>query len=466
MLSSYNVLSTSQISGEILMSGKSINRRRFLAGAAMTAAATIVPRRVLGGAGNVAPSEKLNIAGIGVGGMGKSNMRQLESENIVALCDVDHEYAAETFKRYPKAKVYTDYRKMLDEQSDIDAVMIATPDHTHAVIAAEAMRRKKHVYCQKPLTHDVYESRMLAKLAKETGVATQMGIQGHSMEGGRLICEWIWDGAIGKVTEVDAWCSLSYYPFGHEWWSSKWSRRPKETPPVPATLDWDLWLGPAPERPYHPAYHPGVWRCWWDFGCGMMGDRGAHTLDPVFWALKLGHPTSVEATSLDLNPDTHPVASIVTYQFPARGDLPPVKLTWYDGLRPPRPAELEDGRRMGNTEGGSLFKGSEGKLVAGVYGEDPRLIPESRMKAYKTPDKTIPRVEGSHEMDWVRACKSGGRAGADFEYSGLLTEVCLLGNVARRVDARIEWDAENMKVTNLPEANKYIRTQYREGWSL
>jgi len=448
------------------MSGKNINRRRFLAGTVMTAAATIVPRHVLGGAGNIAPSEKLNIAGIGVGGMGKSNMMQLESENIVALCDVDHEYAAETFKRYPKAKVYTDFRKMLDKQSDIDAVMIATPDHTHAVIAAEAMRRKKHVYCQKPLTHDVYESRMLAKMAKETGVTTQMGIQGHSMEGGRLICEWIWDGAIGKVTEVDAWCSLSYYPFGHEWWSSKWSRRPKETPPVPATLDWDLWLGPAPERPYHPAYHPGVWRCWWDFGCGMMGDRGAHTLDPVFWALKLGHPTSVEATSLDLNPDTHPVASIVTYQFPARGDLPPVKLTWYDGLRPPRPAELEDGRQMGNVEGGSLFKGSEGKLVAGVYGEDPRLIPESRMKAYKTPEKTIPRVEGSHEQDWIRACKSGGRAGADFEYSGLLTEVCLLGNVARRVDARIEWDAENMKVTNLPEANKYIRTQYREGWSL
>jgi predicted dehydrogenase len=450
------------------MSGKrkNINRRRFLTGAAMTATATIVPRHVLGGKGNIAPSEKLNIAGIGVGGMGASNLRQLESENIVALCDVDHAYAAETFKRYPKARVYTDFRKMLDKQSDIDAVMIATPDHTHAVIAAEAMRHRKHVYCQKPLTHDVYESRMLAKIAKETGVTTQMGIQGHSAEGGRLICEWIWDDAIGQVTEADTWCSLSYYPFGHAYWSSKWSRHPKDTPAVPATLDWDLWLGPAPERPYHPAYHPGVWRCWWDFGCGMMGDRGAHTLDPVFWALKLGHPTSVDATSLDLNPDTHPVASIVTYQFPARGDLPPVKLTWYDGLRPPRPAELEDGRRMGHAEGGSLFKGSKGKLVAGVYGEGPRLIPESSMKAYETPDKTIPRVEGSHEMDWVRACKNGRKAGADFEYSGPLTEVCLLGNVARRMDARIEWDAENMKVINLPEANKYVRTQYREGWRL
>ena len=448
------------------MSNQHISRRGFLAATATTAAVTIVPRHVLGGPLNIPPSEKLNIAGIGVGGMGGSNLRQLESENIVALCDVDHNYAAGTFKRYPKAKVYIDFRKMLDKQKDIDAVVIATPDHTHAVISMEAMRRGKHVYCQKPLTHDVYESRMLAKTAKETGVATQMGIQGHSGEGGRLICEWIWDGAIGEIREVDAWCSLSYYPFGHAGWSSKWSRRPKETPPVPSTLDWDLWLGPAPKRSYHPAYHPAVWRCWWDFGCGMMGDRGAHTLDPVFWALKLGHPTSVEASSLDLNPETHPVASIVTYKFPARGDLPPVKLTWYDGLRAPRPIDIEDGRRLGNVEGGALFKGSKGKLMAGVYGEGARLIPESRMKEYKQPPKTIPRVKGSHEMDWVRACKDGQPAGANFEYSGLLTEVCLLGNVARRVDARIEWDAKNMKVTNLPEANKYVRTQYREGWSL
>lgn len=448
------------------MSGKRIDRRDFLAGSAAAATVSIVPRHVLAGAGRKPPSEKLNIAGIGVGGMGKNNLRQLESENIVALCDVDHEYAAPVFERYPKAKVYADYRKMLDECEDIDAVVIATPDHTHAVISMAAIRRGKHVYCQKPLTHDVYESRMLAKAAKEEGVVTQMGIQGHSAEGGRLISEWIADGAIGEVTQVDAWCSLSYYPFGHAWWSSKWSRRPKDTPAVPATLDWDLWLGPAPERPYHPAYHPGVWRCWWDFGCGMMGDRGAHTLDPVFRALKLGHPTSVEATSLDLNEDTHPVASVVTYRFPKRGDMPPVKLTWYDGLRAPRPQELEEGRRMGHPEGGSLFKGSKGKLVAGVYGEGPRLIPESAMKAYKTPPKTIPRVEGSHEQDWVRACKTGGRAGADFEYSGPLTEVCLLGNIARRVDARIEWDGENMKITNLPEANKYVRSKYRKGWSL
>ena len=448
------------------MDREHISRRRFVGAAGAGAALSIVPSGVLGGAGRVAASEKLNIAGIGIGGMGKSNLRQLESENIVALCDVDQAYAAPVFKRYPKARVYSDYRKMLDEVKEIDAVLVATPDHTHAVISAEAMRRGKHVYCQKPLTHDVYEARMLAKIAKETGVTTQMGIQGHSQEGLRLISEWIWDGAIGEVREVDAWCSLSYYPFGHAYWSSRWSRKPKETPAVPATLDWDLWLGPAPKRAYHPAYHPKVWRCWWDFGCGMMGDRGAHTLDPVVWALKLGHPTSVEATSLDLNPDTHPIASVVTYQFPARGDLPGVKLTWYEGVRAPRPAELEDGRRMGHVEGGSLFKGSGGKLVAGVYGEGARLIPEKRMREYKQPAKSIARVRGSHEMDWVRACKSGKAAGADFEYSGLLTEICLLGNVAKRMDARIEWDGEKMRVTNLPEANLYIRSRYREGWSL
>jgi predicted dehydrogenase len=455
-----------ELQGETTVEKKAMSRRSFLGAAAGVSAATIIPRSVLGGAGRSGASEKLNIAGIGIGGMGKSNLRQLESENIVALCDVDQAYGAPVFKRYPKARVFSDYRKMLDEVREIDAVVIATPDHTHAVIAAEAMRRGKHVYCQKPLTHDVYESRMLAKIAKETGVTTQMGIQGHSAEGIRLISEWVWDGAIGEVRDVDAWCSLSYYPFGHAYWSSRWSRKPSDTPAVPATLDWDLWLGPAPKRAYHPAYHPGVWRCWWDFGCGMMGDRGAHTLDPVVWSLKLGHPTSVEATSLDLNPDTHPIASVVTYRFPARGDLPAVKLTWYEGVRAPRPQELEDGRQMGHTEGGSLFKGSRGRLVAGVYGEGARLIPEARMKEYKQPEKSIPRVADSHEMDWVRACKSGGQAGAEFGYSGLLTEICLLGNVAKRMDARIEWDAENMKVTNLPEANRYIRSPYREGWSL
>ncbi|HOY58070.1 MAG TPA: gfo/Idh/MocA family oxidoreductase [Verrucomicrobiota bacterium] len=321
------------------------------------------------------------------------------------------------------------------------------------------------VYCQKPLTHNVHEARQLAQIARETGVATQMGNQGHSGEGIRSVCEWIWDGAIGEIRTVDAWCDLSYYPWGHAGWSSKWGTRPKETPPVPPKLNWDLWLGPAPERPYHPAYHPAVWRCWWDFGCGMMGDRGAHTLDAVVWALKLGPPASIEATSCGLNPDTHPLSAIVTYRFPARGSLPPLRLTWYEGTRPPRPDDMDDALEW-PPEGGALFNGAKGKLVCGVYGQEPRLLPQSLHQEYPRPAKTLPRVSGSHEMDWVRACKTGQPAASEFGYSGPLTETCLLGNIAKRIDARIEWDAANLKVTNLAEANRYVRTEYRAGWSL
>jgi len=312
----------------------------------------------------------------------------------------------------------------------------------------------------------LYEARRLTQAAAESKVATQMGIQGHSGEGLRLICEWIWAGAIGEVREVDAWCSLSYYPWGHAYWSSKYgSARPTDTPALPEKLNWDLWLGPAPERPYHPAYHPAVWRCWWDFGNGMMGDRGAHSLDSVVSSLKLGPPTSVEATSCGLNPETHPLSAIVTFQFPAREALPPVKLTWYEGTRPPRPSQLEDGNDLPD-QGGVIFKGSKGALMCGVYGESPRLIPEPAMQAFKRPPKTLPRIKGSHEMDWVNAAKAGIQPGAHFGYSGPLTETCLLGNIAKRVDARIEWDAANLKVTNLPAANKFIRAEYRQGWTL
>ena len=429
------------------------------------AAVSIVPRHVVGAPGQKPPSEKLHIAGIGVGGMGAANLGKLESENIVALCDVDQDYAAPTFKKYPLAKIYSDYRELLEKQKDIDAVLIATPDHTHAVIAMAAMKAGKHVYCQKPLTHDVWEARQLAQAAKQWGVATQMGNQGHSMEGIRSICEWIWDGAIGEVREVEAWCSLSYYPWGHASWSSRWGVRPTDTPAVPGSLNWDLWLGPAPPRPYHPAYHPGVWRCWWDFGCGMMGDRGAHTLDAAFWALKLGPPAVIEATSCGLNPDTHPLSAIVTYQFPSRDKLPPVKLTWYEGARPPRPDAMSDELEWPG-EGGLLFKGAKGMIMAGVYANEPRLLPQSLNQGYQRPAKTLSRVNGSHEMDWVRACKTGQPAGSNFEYSGPLTEFCLLGNIAKRMDARIEWDATQLKVTNLPEANKHVRTEYRSGWSL
>ncbi len=439
--------------------------KRTLTAAGAVAAATLVPRHVLGGPRQIPPSEKMNIAGVGVGGMGAGNLAQLESENIVALCDVDLDYAAHTIKKYPKAKVYVDFREMLDRQKDIDGVVVATPDHTHAVVSAAAMRCGKHVYCQKPLTHDVYEARMLARIAKETKVATQMGIQGHSMEGIRRITEWVAAGVIGPIREVDAWCSLTYYPWGHAGWSSAWSDRPKDTPPVPTNLHWDLWIGPAPMRPYHRAYHPRTWRCWWDFGCGMMGDRGAHTLDPVVTALKLGPPMSVDATSCGNTADVHPLSAIVTFQFPAREGFPPLKLTWYEGTRPPRPAELEDGRQW-PAEGGVLIKGTKGVIMAGVYGDSPRIIPESKMREAKLPDKTIPRVKGSHEMDWVRACKTGQPAGADFAYAGPLTETCLLGNIAKRVDARIQWDSANLKITNLPDANQYVRTEYRKGWEL
>jgi predicted dehydrogenase len=427
--------------------------------------ATVAPRHALGGPRQIPPSEKMNIAGIGVGGMGAANLRQLEGENIVALCDVDENYAAKTRQRYPNAKFYVDFRQLLDQQKALDGVVIATPDHTHAVIAMAAMRAGKHVYCQKPLTHDVYESRMLAQAARECKVATQMGIQGHSMEGIRLVAEWVAAGVIGEVREVDAWCSLSYYPWGHAGWSSKWSDRPTETPPVPAGLNWDLWIGPAPMRPYHRAYHPATWRCFWDFGCGMMGDRGAHTLDPVVTALKLGPPTSVDATSCGNTAEVHPLSAVVTFQFPAREGFPPLKLAWYEGTRPPRPAELEDGRKM-PAEGGALIKGSTGTIMCGVYGDSPRVIPEAKMRDLKLPEKTLPRVKGAHEHDWVRACKTGEPAGADFAYSGPLTETCLLGNIAKRLDTRILWDAANLKVANLPEADRLVRTEYRQGWTL
>ena len=450
-------------------SNRLISRRQFVATTAMASSFLLVPRHLVAGSGEKPPSEKLNIAGIGIGGMGANNLLNLESENIVALCDVDLNYAAKTIAKYPKAKVWTDYREMLEQQKDIDAIMIATPDHTHAVISMAAIRAGKHVYCQKPLCHDIYEARMLAKAASEAKVATQMGIQGHSGEGLRLICEWIWAGAIGEVREVDAWCSLSYYPWGHAYWSSKWGGdggRPKDLQPLPDKLNWDLWLGPAPERPYHPAYHPGVWRCWWDFGNGMMGDRGAHSFDPIVTALKLGAPTSIEATSCGMTREIHPLSAIITFRFPARGKLPPVKLTWYEGTRPPRPPEAEEGSELGENGGGVIFRGDKGQIACGVYGGSPRLFPESQMREYQRPPKTLPRIKGTHEMDWVNACKTGTQPGAHFGYSAPLTEICLLGNIATRVDSRIEWDAANMKVTNLPDANRYVRAEYRKGWTL
>jgi predicted dehydrogenase len=452
----------------------SINRRRFLGGTAGAVAAfTIMPRRVLGGAGGQAPSEKLNIAAIGSGGMGGGNINACSSENIVALCDVDDRHAAGTFNKYPNARKYKDFRVMLDkEDKNIDAVIVATPDHTHGVAAMACIKRGKHVFCQKPLAHSIYEVRKLTEAAREHKVQTQMGNQGHSSEEIRLLCEWIADGAIGPVREVYTW---SDRPVGGDPWSDfPIMARPKDMPPVPATLDWDLWLGPAPYRPYHPIYCPMQWRGWWDFGTGALGDMGCHIIDPAFWALKLGQPTRVEATTTHYQPEvaseTYPRASIVRYEFPARDEMPPVKLTWYDGrLLPPRPRDLEPGRRVqGN---GAIFIGDQGTIMHGSHGAGGlRIVPEEKMKAYKRPEKTIPRVPrgaAGHEQDWVRACKDGKPASSSFEYGGPLTEMVLLGVLAMRLkDTPLEWDPVNLKVTNVPEADKYVNPPFREGWSL
>jgi predicted dehydrogenase len=442
-----------------------LNRRQFLTSATAAAAFTIIPRHVLGGSGQTPPSDKVNIAGIGIGGMGFNNLRNLESQNIVALCDVDDSYADKVYQHFPNAKRYKDFRVMLDKQKDIDAVVIATPDHTHALITITAMQAGKHVYCQKPLTHTIQEARKVAQVARRTGVVTQMGNQGHSDEGIRRICEWIWDGAIGPVRRVEAWCRLTYFPPGQDYWCTTHYSKPEDKPPVPAGLDWDLWLGPASYRDYHSTYHPGRWRAWWDFGCGMMGDRGVHTLDAVFWALKLEHPQSIQATVTNLNDQTHPIASIVTYQFPARQEFPPVHVTWYEGLEPPRPADLEDQRNL-PPEGGALFMGDKGTLLCGVYGESPQLIPYEKMKAYQQPQPTLPRIQGTHEEDWIRAIREKGKACSDFEYAAALTEMTLLGNIAKRVQTRLDWDGVNMKFTNHPDADPYLSKEYRDGWVL
>jgi len=457
--------------------GVHLPRRTFLASAAaVTAGFTIVPRHVLGGQGVTAPSDKLNIACVGVGGMGKTNVKNCAEEAIVALCDVDFALSEPVFALYPDAKRYKDYRVMLDERKDeIDAVIVATPDHSHAVVAMAAMALKKHVYVQKPLTHSVHEARLLTETARKQGVMTQMGNQGHSSEGVRLICEWVWDGAIGKVHEAHAWTGRPVWPSGIE------MERPKETPEVPKDLDWDLWIGPSRLRPYHPAYHPSKWRAWWDFGTGSLGDMGCHIVDPIFWALKLKYPVSVEARistyyqaffeKTEPKNESFPRSTIVRFRFPAREKMPEVTMTWWDGgLMPARPPRLEPGRRMGDEDGGILLLGEKGSIMAGCYGESPRIVPESLMKKYKRPRKTIERIpEGKdgHEKDWIRACKTGKPASSSFEYSGPLSEAVLMGNLAVRFpDRELLWNGQAMEVTNDADANAYVRREYREGWHL
>jgi len=442
-----------------------ITRRNFMGAAATVAAFTVVPRSVLGGAGQTPPSEKLNIAAIGAGGRASSDIDAVSSENIVALCDVDWRQARGQFRRHPEAKKYKDFRKMLDEMDkSIDAVVVATPDHVHAVASIAAIKRGKHVYCEKPLTHSVHEARMVAQAAREHGVATQMGNQGQASEETRLTCEYIWAGAIGPVREVHVWTDRPLRGLSDVYWPQG-VKRPEDTPPVPDTLDWDLWLGPAPERPYNPAYVPFKWRGWWDFGTGALGDIGCHSIDPIWRALKLDAPLSVQAVCTLVNDETYPVASIVTYEFGARGDMPPVKLTWYDGgLRPPRPEEMADGQQFGAN--GTLYVGDKGKMFGYT------LLPEALRKEFGKPPRVLERSPG-HHIEWIQACKGGKPAGSNFNHAGPLAEAVLLGNVVLRPSmkekltrTKLLWDSKNFKFTNMPEANEFLRCSYRPGWSL
>ena len=461
-----------QLPGGSLPAAKT-TRRRFLQTSVLAASAiSMLPQHVMG---QTSPSEKLNVAAIGVGGMGAHNLQQCAGENIVALCDVDQDYAAKTYKTYPKAKIYNDYREMLEKQKDIDAVIIATPDHSHAVIAMAAIRAGKHIYVQKPLAHSVQEARLLTEEARDHKIITQMGNQGHSGDGTRQVCEWLWAGVIGQVREVHAWTNRPVWPQGVE------VERPTETPSIPVGLDWDRWLGPAAFRPYHPTYVPGTWRAWWDFGTGSLGDLGCHILDAPFWALKLKYPSSVEGCvstywkglwkKEEPRLETYPRSTIVRFQFPSRDDLPACKLTWWDGgMMPPRPEGLDPDEELGDKDGGVIFLGDKGVLICNCYGKRPRVFPEERMREAAKIAPSLERIPGGmdgHELDWVRACKGGKPASSNFDYSGPLAEMVLMGNLAVRFPNRpLLWDGENMQVANDKNANEYVRRKYRDGWTL
>jgi len=478
-----------------------ISRRRFLGVSAAAAGLfTIVPSYAVSRLGHIPPSDKLNIAGIGVGsgGKGRVNLNNMKSENIVALCDIDWDYAKSSFETYPNAKRFFDFRKMLDEMGkEIDAVVIATPDHTHAVCAIPAMQLGKHVYVQKPLTHSVYESRVLLEASRRYNkVVTQMGNEGHSRDEVSEVCEWIWSGAIGDITHVDAWTDRPIWPQGLS--------RPTQGMWVPEHIDWDLFIGPAVMRPYHRDYHPWNWRGWWDFGTGALGDMACHVLDVVFSAMKLGHPTSVEASSTAFNTESAPMAATIQYDFPARPkqgkiNMPALTVSWYDGgLLPRRPEGLPDNEELGTGRNGAIFHGTKGTLICGNYGEKYRLLPESKFQNVPKPPATLRRVGMSHEMDFVRACKESPENRvlplSNFEYSGPLNEMVVMGNLAVRLkglNKKLLWDGVNMRITNLADSDtirvqngipgaeprqitlnakqaseEYVRHTYRTGWSL
>lgn len=483
-----------------------ITRRSFIGKTSAAAAGlTILPSSVVSGLGHTAPSDKLNIAGVGIGGMGNSNLRALkDKENIVAVCDVDWGYAAKAFETYPEAKKFWDFRKMYDEMGkDIDAVVVATADHTHAIVAANAMEMGKHVYVQKPLTHTVFESRLLSKLAVKNKVATQMGNQGSSGEGVNKVIEWIQNGEIGEVTKVEAFTDRPIWPQG--------LNRPGEVMPVPDTLNWDLFIGPAPMRPYNAIYTPWNFRGWWDFGTGALGDMACHILHPVFAGLKLTYPTKVQGSSTLLLTDSCPSAEMVTLVYPKRANrsdykisLPEVEVTWYDGgLQPAKPEGWPAGKSMNDAGGGVIFHGTKDKLICGCYGKDPWLLSGREPNV----PKTERRVEATHEADWARACKESPRSRvatkSDFKESGPFNEMVVMGVLAVRLQSlnkALEWDGDKMQFTNIGDdeelrivlednfsikdghptfnkkwtkpmnakefANEMIKHTYRDGWSL
>jgi predicted dehydrogenase len=505
---------------------KQITRRKFLTAAATTAAGlTIVPRRVLGGAGYVPPSDKVNIAFIGVGAQGMRVMIHFLREpdvQGVAVCDVNksaanypqwhsQEFCTSVRKllgvstgwewlspdtqlqlthsmteaagvagREPAQKVvdaynglqqrsgqskgcaaYNDFRELLEKEKGVDAVVVCTTDNLHAAVSVAAMRKKKHVFCQKPLTHTIYEARRVAEVAKETGVATQIAVGNQASEATRQLCEWVWAGAIGPVREVYNWSTRPYWPQGLD--------VPAHGDPLPDGLDWDLWLGPAAERPYSHEYLPFVWRGWCDFGCGALGDMGSYSFDTIFRVLKLDAPTVVEASSSERYPESYPEASIVRYDFAARGEMPAVRFSWFDGgLKPARPAEFEGDAFRGDGEDrdeGLLFVGDAGKILCGFNGSNPKLIPAAKMNSFQQPPKTLPRSPGN-EREWLDACKGGKeKPGGNFEFEGKVTETLLLGNVASRSGQKLGWDPAALQVTNAA-AQKFVQPERRKGWEL
>lgn len=449
--------------------GSEMTRRSFLKrGAAAALALTVVPNTVLGkAAGHTAPSDKLNILGIGIGGRGASVLKGLESQNLIGLADVDWKYAEHIFKKYPNAKRYKDYRRMYDELlKSADAIMCATADHTHAIICADALTAGKHVYCEKPLTHSVYESRLLTNLAKANKVATQMGNQGASEKGVRQICDWIWNGEIGEVTKVEAFTDRPIWPQG--------LMRPEKEERVPSTLDWDTFIGPAPMRPYNSIYTPWNFRGWWDFGTGALGDMACHILHPVFKGLKLGYPTKVEGSSTLLLSESCPQAQRVKYTFPARDNMPKVAMPevevyWYDGgLMPERPEGLPAGVNLNKKGGGAIFYGTKDILVCGCYGRDPYLVSGRTPKV----PSMCREINESHQMDWVRACKESPEnrvlSASDFSEAGPFNEMVVMGVNAVRLQGLnqvLEWDGEAMEFTNIPE-NAEVKSVIKDGFTI